>query len=133
MSCASTTASSACSASSWSGLPPNANCSSTATPTASATSPACGYPARWCATWRLRCSGGAAGPRRAPAWPRCERPRFRDGWSHRSAGAVVPAPGDRREQLPGIGLLRVPVDLVGVGDLDDLALVHDHDFVGDVF
>ena len=27
----------------------------------------------------------------------------------------------------------MPVDIVGVGDLDDRSLIHDHDLVGNVF
>ena len=46
---------------------------------------------------------------------------------------MVPAFRYRRQQLLGVRLPRMQIDVVGIGDLDDLTLVHHHDFVGDVF
>ena len=38
----------------------------------------------------------------------------------------------RREQRLGVGVPRAPVEVAGVGELDDLSHVHDRDAVGDV-
>src|SRR5258706_2332570 len=45
----------------------------------------------------------------------------------------APALGNRGQQLLRVGVLRVPIDVVRIGDLDDLAFVHDHHLVGHVF
>ena len=45
---------------------------------------------------------------------------------------ALPALRDRRQQALRVRLARIAVDVVGIRDLDDLALVHHHHLVGDV-
>ena len=72
--------------------------------------------------WNTQPEGGLAGLGTSPS--RMRRRRC-------ALGARV---GDRhrREQRLGVGVLRLVVELLAVGDLDDLAEVHHGDAVGDV-
>src|SRR5437879_3164688 len=45
----------------------------------------------------------------------------------------APALGNRGQQLLRVGVLRAAIDVVRIGDLDDLAFVHDHHLIGHVF
>src|SRR5262245_33198902 len=75
----------------------------------------------------------AAGVENAARW-RIKRRRYLALERARRAGALDPRVGDRRgvEQCLGIGMLRIGVELVAVGDLGDAAQIHHRHPVGDV-
>ena len=70
--------------------------------------------------WKWQPAGGFAGGRHVPLQ------------ADDRAGAVRVHLGDRGEQGPGVGVARVPQDLVHGPRLDDAAQVHDRDLMGQV-
>ena len=53
-------------------------------------------------------------------------------WVRRHGVGCPLAAGDRRQQLLCIGMLRVVEDGFGFTALDNFALFHDHDLIGDI-
>src|SRR5258708_31313589 len=78
-------------------------------------------------------AGTASGENAAAAATKAIRKRIARlrSESGRLRGELV-ALGNRRQKLARVLLARVPVDLVGVGHLDDAALAHHHHPSGDV-
>src|SRR5205085_1536271 len=76
--------------------------------------------------------GGESGRATTPGYP--ERPRSAAGDGAFATGAALTRVRDRHrgEQFFRVGVAWVLADLVGLAGLDDLALVHHRDPVGDV-